>query len=193
MKKSLLLVPVVAALAACSSSPKNEFDRRAWEEQRRQQESVERAVDKAPKWMTELPKANAAIYQNGDGASHDMGMAVNIATTKAFGKICMSAGGTVDQRSRVFIMDSGRASTQTNEMAIRSSCQGVDISGAEMVDSKMIANNGKFQAYVLIALPTGDANAVQKFRDEQSQRRLAETRSREAFRDLDRSEVRPAQ
>jgi hypothetical protein len=44
---------------------------------------------------------------------------------------------------------------------------------------------------VLVALPTGEANAVQRVRDERAQRRLAEQRSREAFREMENA--KPAQ
>jgi hypothetical protein len=99
----------------------------------------------------------------------------------------MSAGGRVDQQTKIYRLDSDRASTEHSELAIRSFCPGVDISGVEMVETKMISEGGQFRTYVLVALPTGDANAIQKFRAEQQQRRLAETRSREAFKEMDQS------
>lgn len=180
----------MAILAACSSAPKDTYERRAYEERERQERLADRAIDKAPKWMTELPKSTSAIYQNGSAVSYDMGMSVNKAKTVAFGKICMSAGGRVDQQSKMYRLDSANASTEHSELAIRSFCPGVDISGVETVETKMIAEGGQIRTYVLVALPTGDANAIQKFRSEQDQRRLAETRSREAFKEMDKSQVK---
>ena len=92
MKRSLILLPLVAALAACGSISKDPFEKRAEQERSRQEASAARAIDNAPKWMTELPKSNSAIYQNGTAVSSDMGMSVNKAKTMAFGKLCMSAG-----------------------------------------------------------------------------------------------------
>lgn len=182
----------MAILAACSSAPKDTYERRAYEERERQERLADRAIDKAPKWMTELPKSTSAIYQNGSAVSHDMGMSVNKAKTVAFGKICMSAGGRVDQQSKMYRLDSANASTEHSELAIRSFCPNVDISGVETVETKMIAEGGQIRTYVLVALPTGDANAIQKFRAEQEQRRIAETRSREAFKEMDKSQVKTA-
>lgn len=192
MKKLLTLAPAMAILAACSSAPKDTYERRAYEERERQERLADRAIDKAPKWMTELPKSTSAIYENGSAVSYDMGMSVNKAKTVAFGKICMSAGGRVDQQSKMYRLDSANASTEHSELAIRSFCPGVDISGVETVETKMIAEGGQIRTYVLVALPTGDANAIQKFRSEQDQRRLAETRSREAFKEMDKSQVKTA-
>lgn len=193
MKKSLLLLPVVAALAACGSISKDPFEKRAEQERSRQEASAARAIDNAPKWMTELPKSNSAIYQNGTAVSADMGMSVNKAKTMAFGKLCMAAGGQVSQQSKIFRMDSETASTEQSELAIRSQCPGVDISGAEVVETRMVQDGGRIRTYVLVALPTGEANTVQKARDERAQRRLAEQRSREAFREMEGAEAKPAQ
>lgn len=183
MKKLFAMAPLVALLAACGST--DQYQKRADAERERQERYVERALDKAPKWMTELPKSKSAIYQNGTAVSYDMAMSVNKAKTMAFGKICVSAGGKVDQSSKIYRLDSNNASTEQSELAIKSYCPGVDISGVEVVETKMISQGPQFRTYVLIALPTGDANAVQKFKEQQAQSRLAETRSREAFKELD--------
>jgi predicted lysophospholipase L1 biosynthesis ABC-type transport system permease subunit len=193
MKRTLVLVPLVIALSACGSMSKDPYEKRAERERERQEASAARAIDNAPKWMTELPKSNSAIYQNGTAVSPDMGMSVNKAKTMAFGKLCMAAGGRVSQQSKIFRMDSETASTEHSELAIRSQCPGVDISGAEVVETRMVRDGGRIRTYVLVALPTGEANAVQKARDERAQRRLAEQRSREAFREMEGSEAKPVQ
>ena len=101
MRKLLILLPVVALVAACSSAPKETYDRRAYEIEQKREQYAERAVDKAPKWMTELPKSNAAVYANGTAVSGDFSMADEKAKTIAFGKICMAAGGEVVEIKRL--------------------------------------------------------------------------------------------
>lgn len=191
MKKSLLLLPLVVALAACGTT--DPYAKRAEESRERQEKSVERALDKAPKWMMELPKSSSAVYENGTAVSPDMAMSVNKAKTLAFGKICMAAGGTVQQQSKIYMTDSEATSTEFSELAIKSSCRGVDISGVEVVETKMVSDGPRFRTYVLVALPTGDANAIVKARDARQQRRTAEVRSREAFREMDRDESKGRQ
>lgn len=186
MKKLFTIIPVVAVLTACGTT--DPYQKRTDVERERQEKLADRAIDKAPKWMTELPKSNSAIYQNGSAVSYDMGMSVNKAKTMAFGKICMSAGGKVDQQSKIYRIDGANTSTENSELAIRAFCPGVDISGVEVVESKMIAEGGQIRTYILVALPTGEANTIQKFRAEQEQRRLAETRSREAFKEMNQTQ-----
>ena len=185
MKKSLLVLPLVAALAACSTT--DTFEKRAETERTRNEALVERAIDKAPKWMTELPKSTSAVYQNGTAVSTDMGMSTNKAKTMAFGKICMAAGGRVNQQSKIYRSDSETAGTEFSELAIKSFCPNVDITGVEVVETKMIAEGNRFRTYVLVALPTGEANQLQVRKDRLTQERRAEIRSREAFREMEQN------
>ena len=192
MKKLILLAPIVVILAACSSSPKDPYERRVYHDEQRREKAAEQAIDKAPKWMTDLPVSKSAVYQNGTAVSPDYSMAVTKAKTVAFGKICMSAGGRVNQQSKIYRTDSENASTEFSELAIKTYCPGVDISGVEVAAEgiKVIPENGRFRAYVLIALPIGEANGIQKVTDARNQRRLAETRSRESFKEMERTETR---
>lgn len=184
--KPLILLPVMAVvLSACSSVPSDRYERRVYEERQRQEAQVRSALDEAPKWMFELPRSNTAVYENGSAVSRDMGMAVNKAKTMAFGKICIAAGGRVDQQSKLFLSDREDSSTEISELAIRSFCPAVDISGAEVQETKMVAEGTRFRVYVLVALPTGDANAIQRATQQRALRRDAERRSTEVQRELD--------
>ena len=190
MKKSLLVLPLVATLAACGTT--DQYQKRADAERERQEKYVERALDKAPKWMTELPKSQSAVYQNGTAVSQDMNMSSSKAKTMAFGKICMAAGGQVNQQSKIFQTDTANSSTEFSELAIKSFCPGVDITGVEVVEVKQVAEGTRFRSYVLVALPMGEANQLQARKDRLRQESTAESRSREAFREMDRNS-RPQQ
>ena len=185
MKRLFAIVPLVAALAACGTT--DQYQKRADAERERQEKHVEQALDRAPKWMRELPKSQSAVYQNGSAVSGDMNMSATKAKTMAFGKICMSAGGQVNQQSKIFQTDSANASTEFSELAIKSFCPGVDITGVEVVEIKQVAEGTRFRSYVLVALPLGEANQLQARKDRLRQESTAESRSREAFREMDRN------
>lgn len=186
MKKTLVLLPLVAALTACGTfSSKDQFEKRADEHRERQEKIVERSLDKAPKWMTDLPKSPNAVYAAGTAVSSDFSMADDKAKLIALGKICMAAGGEVDKQSKVYIMDTQTGSTESSEMAIRGLCRKVDVTGAERVEIKRMNEGGRYRTYVLMALPTGDANQLRKDKLNEQLVKTAETRSREAFKELD--------
>jgi len=185
MRKIFSLIPVVAVVAACGSAPKDPYERRAYEERQRQEQLVERSLDKAPKWMTELPSSGSAVYANGTAVSGDFSMADFKAKMIAFGKICIAAGGTVSQQGKIFMQDSGDASYETSEMAIKTMCPAVDITGTEVKEIKRISEGSRYRTYVLVALPTGDANILQKRRDQLRLQNRADARSATAFREMD--------
>jgi hypothetical protein len=65
-------------------------------------------------------------------------------------------------------------------------CPSVDLTGVETKEIKRIADGSRYRSYVLVALPTGDANALQKRKDALSLEKRAQTRSAEAFKELEK-------
>ena len=194
MKKVFAILPLIA-LVACSSTktsnapvlPSETYDNRAAVNQIDREAQVNKSVAQSPEWMSRLPVSNNAVYANGSAVSTDMSMADYKAKLFAFGKICMAAGGKVDQQSKIFMQDTAVASTEISELAIRSMCPSVDITGTEIREVKRIAEGGRFRTYVLLALPTGDANALQKRKDQLKLNEGAVQRGKEAFKELDRN------
>ena len=202
MKKVFAILPLVA-LVACSSTktpvatvapvsnapvlPSETYDNRAAVSQIDRDAQVNKSIAQSPKWMTDLPVSNNAVYANGSAVSTDMSMADYKAKLFAYGKICMAAGGKVSQQAKVFMQDTAVASTEISELAIKSMCPSVDITGTEIKEVKRISEGGRFRTYVLLALPTGDANALQTRKDKMKLRDRAEQRSGEAFSELDKN------
>ena len=99
----------------------------------------------------------------------------------AYGKICMTAGGKISQESKMFIQDTGQSSSEVSELAIRSVCPSVDITGTEIKDIKRISEGGKFRSYVLVSLPIGDSNTLKSIKDNKQRQEEIEKRSKEVF------------
>jgi hypothetical protein len=185
MKKVFAILAVAAVVSACTTTPTDTYDKRVDAERVRREAAVEKSIDKAPKWMAELPVSTSAVYANGSAVSSDMSMADYKAKLFAYGKICMAAGGRVSQQSKMFMMDNSSASYETSEVAIRGVCPDVDITGVETKEVKRIAEGTRFRSYVLVALPTGDANVLKKQKDQAKLQSQAAGRSRQAFEELD--------
>jgi hypothetical protein len=179
MKKLFVVLPVIALLTACGST--DPYAKRADAERERQERYVERTIDKAPKWMLDVPKSKSAVYSAGTGRANDYSMAFKIARQDAYDKICMTAGGTSSQRTKTYKTETSSIS----ESISRSSCKEVDVTGVEVAEKKIIQEGPAYRAYILIALPTGDANVIKTSRDQQRLRELALQRSKEADKELD--------
>lgn len=186
MKKFLVLAPIAAILAACGST--NVYDKRADNERERREQAVERSINKAPKWMSKLPESQNAVYANGSAVSRDFAMADMKAKNIAFSSICMAAGGEVDKSSKIYMNDTESTSVENSEVAIRSMCRRVDVSGAEVVETVRVAENGRFRSYVLVALPTGEANAIVKRKDQLRASKNSAIKSDSAFEELNKQQ-----
>ena len=173
MKKFVIVTAVTGALTACGTSGTN------YSSQYNQQSNINSAqmasaISQAPEWMSKLPKAQGYIFENGTATSTDFGFADIKAKTIAYSKICTSAGGKVRSQTKLYRADNGDAGTESSEMAVRSMCPDVDISGVETVEMKHVADGNRIRTYVLVALPTnGRSNKDVK------------AAAKEAFQELD--------
>ena len=184
MKKSLILIPIVAMLAACGTT-KDAYERRADAERQRQEVAVSKSLSQAPDWMTKPPISNSAVYSAGTASSGDFSMAVHKAKADAYGKVCMAAGGSANQRTKIYKSDTATASSEISEMVTLMKCQDVDLTGVEVADKKIVQEGNRYRAYVLIVLPTGDANALRKAKDQRIADQAAAARADKAFKEME--------
>jgi len=186
MKKAFVLIPIVALLTACGST-RDPYERRAENERNLRVKVSEKILDKTPDWYNKIPISDSAVYEVGLGSSFSMTDADAYAKNDAFGKLCMTAGGKTSQMTKTYSSEGERSRTQLNERATKSYCPQVDLTGVEQREIKRIVTaDGKVNTYVLIVLPTGDANILRKAREAHAEREIAMKRAPEAFKELDR-------
>lgn len=177
MKKLLIVSAVVSLLSACGTTgqySKND----PYANNVQTSANMKSAISEAPEWMSKLPKSANAVYENGTATSGDFAMADMKAKTIAYAKICTAAGGKVRSQTKVFSSDNGTTTVEQSEMAIRSICPDIDITGVETVEMKHVAEGNRIRSYVLVALPMGGANVMKSSKD-------AMRSSKEAFKELD--------
>ena len=190
MKKVFLLAPIVVALTACGTiGTSDPYAKRAEIEREIPVKNVEHTLDKMPSWMSKVPTSANAVYENGTAVSSDLGMADNKALTMAYGKICMTAGGSASQQTKMYRTESESTSTELSELALKSACKNVDLTGIEVKEIKRIAEGNRYRTFVLIALPTGEANVLKRAKEAQANReaqiKYANERAPEVFKEMD--------
>jgi len=173
MKKLVIVTAVAGVLSACGTSGTN-YSAQYSNQNSMQVSQMSNAISQAPEWMSKLPKAPGYIFENGTATSTDFGFADIKAKTIAYSKICTGAGGKVRSQVKMYKADNGDTGTEQSEMAIRSMCADVDISGVETVEMKHVADGNRIRTYVLVALPT---NGRMNSNTKQS--------AKEAFKELD--------
>jgi len=171
MKKLLIVTAVAGVLTACGTTNNTAQLQNGNVAQPSQMAA---AVSQAPEWMSKLPKSAGYVFENGTATSTDFGFADIKAKTIAYSKICTSAGGKVRSQTKLYRADNGDAASESSEMAVRSMCPDVDISGVETVEMKHVAEGNRIRTYVLVALPI--AGSVNK---------EVKRGAKEAFKELD--------
>ena len=76
---------------------------------------------------------------------------------------------------------------------MRTLCPGVDITGVETVETRMIAEGGRFRTFVLVALPMGQANTLKREKTAEVQRQQNEARGNQVFSEMDQRIAKPTQ
>ena len=176
MKKLALVLATAGVLSACGTTGyQTRADLYPTGPTPKQQQS---AIDQAPEWMSKVPKSANAVYESATATSGDFAMADMKAKAIAYAKICTAAGGKVRSQVKVFTQDNGTTTTEMSEMAIRSICPDIDITGVETVEMRHVADGNRIRTYVLVALPIGAANTMKTAKD-------SARSSREAFQELD--------
>jgi len=196
MKRFVMAGIALAVLAGCSTTDK--YEKRAEVERERREKSADRVIDGAPDWFTKPPVSKDAVYAVGDSYGGTLSGAIGNARANAFEGICQAAGGTVRSQTKVYRQDTQDASTGLTTTAIRNMCPDVDVTGADVSKHKIIRVGDRFHAYVLVAMPLGEANVLARTKQRDRLQQQALGASERAFKELDSSvdgkaEVKPVQ
>jgi len=167
MKQLLIVSAATCVLSACGTGGTN-YSAQYNTQHALQASQIQSAIDQAPDFMSKLPKSQVFIFENVTAISTDFGFADIKAKTIAYAKICTALGGKVRSQVKMFKSDSGETATEQSEMAIRSMCPDVDLSGVETVAMKHVADGNRIRTYVLISLAIGNNNAIKSAKDAQS-------------------------
>lgn len=168
MKNLIVVATSVLLVAACGSTPKNEYDRQAENIKAEKKESNKVIKKKMPDWFNNLPTVNNAILAQGIGTSKNLSSAIDKAKMDAYKSICIGKNGRVSMNKESFSSDVNGTALERFESAIKASCDKVEVRGVELAKIDKIEPlvtehlpNGDWVAFALIALPTGDANVLQ--------------------------------
>jgi outer membrane lipopolysaccharide assembly protein LptE/RlpB len=187
MKKTLLLIPMIAMLAACGTT--NQFGKIAEAEREAKVASQKKILNEVPDWFYKVPDDTSAVYEKGYGSSFNMADSIAYAKNDAYSNLCMTAGGKTSQMTKTFSSEGENSRTQINERTIKSMCPNVDLTGVRDAKTKQFHTaDGRISTYVLVVLPTGDANILKRAKEAHAERELAMKRAPEAFKELDKTQ-----
>jgi len=156
MKKTLVLLPIVAALAACQTAPTKAPEpvvRERVVEKVVLKEPTSVVMSNIPDWMSKLPKENGYMFASGTARSQDYSMAVEKAKTVAQSKLAELLGVKVDKQTRIYQSDKNGSYYESSSTAIRKSVEEITMVGAEVAETKVIMEApGVFRAFILMTI-----------------------------------------
>ena len=154
------------ALVACSSPKPGtpEFVQKKEEEQQKAVvKTVEQSLSITPAWYTKNPVDPNALYAKATEASTNRQMAVDRAMHLARKELAQQLGARVSGTIRDFATDSDKSNDdfQTQIKAVGESVAlDVNLAGYVRENDEVVAENGKYRAFVMLRYPIGEINKV---------------------------------
>ena len=166
MKKFIVLFCGLVILTISSCGPKLGTPEAALvirkEQIEKTNKTVEKTVDSIPKWCLNPPMSDYALSACGTGVSANMNMARNRAILDAKRQLADSIDSEISSRMEDFLKSTGMGSNeqvkQASEIITKNTTIQAKLIGYKQTKSDAVSMDGKYQFYVLIEYPVGDAN-----------------------------------
>ena len=127
-----------------------------------QEKKVDKTVSSIPKWCLNPPLSNLALSACGTGESSNMNMARNRAILDAKRLLADSIDSEISSRMEDFLKSTGTGSNesvkQASEIVTKNTTIEAKLIGYKQAKTEAVSMNGKFQFYVLLEYPIGQAN-----------------------------------
>jgi len=126
------------------------------------EKKVEETVSNIPKWCLNPPISDFALSACGSGESASMNMARNRAILDAKRQLADSIDSEISSRMEDFLkstgMDTNEQVKQASEIVTKNTTIQAKLIGYKQTKTDAFSMNGKYQFYVLIEYPIGNAN-----------------------------------
>jgi len=163
----LLTTALALSLAACSSPKPGtpEFVQKQEEEQQKAVvKTVEQSLSGTPAWYTKNPVDTNALYAKATEASPNRQMAVDKAMHLARKELAQQLGARVSAKIKDFATESGRANDDDFQTEVervgQSVALDVNLAGYVRENDEVVAEGGKYRAFVMLRYPVGESNKV---------------------------------
>ena len=187
--RSVLLMAGVLGLSACSDKlPPNlamtekEFEYRT--------EQVENQIDDMPKWYTNIPKEDDAVYAVGTAVTPDLQLAVDIAVLSAKTTLADRVDSRIRSQLKTFKSKLGSTDFDSNvavefEQVTRNLIADADVAGYTIKENVIVQNGTQYRSYVLLEYRNEVAANVIRTRVAKNAALLSKLRSTQAWKELD--------
>ena len=195
MKQYIMMGTACLALAACSSNdvkvagtaPPNTVDVASYEYKAN---VVQDNVAVIPKWFTEMPESDKAIYAVGTTASPDLQLSFDMAVLNAKTTHADRINGRVHSQTKSFMSKIGSDETDTAvlseiEKTTSNLIADVDVAGYKVAESKVVSSGTQYRVYVLLEYSDLQAQKILLNRLRKDRILLSKISATNAYKELD--------
>ena len=163
---SLSIIVLSGMLSACVTSPKpgspEAAIKIAQEVKEEKEEAVEQIVSDIPDWCLNIPSSNSALYACGSGNSSNLNMSRTRANLDAKRQLADMIDSEISSRMEDFLSSVGTGSNeqikQQSEIITKNGTIEAKLAGYKQVQAEAQNIGSKYQIYVLLEYPIGQAN-----------------------------------
>jgi len=163
---SLSIIVLSGMLSACVTSPKpgspEAAIKIAQEVKEEKEEAVEQIVSDIPDWCLNIPSSNSALYACGSGNSSNLNMSRTRANLDAKRQLADMIDSEISSRMEDFLSSVGTGSNEQIKQQSKIITKNVTIeaklAGYKQVQAEAQNIGSKYQIYVLLEYPIGQAN-----------------------------------
>ena len=163
---SAAIIVLSGLLSACVTSPKpgspEAAIKIAQEVKEEKEESVKQIVSDIPDWCLNIPSSNSALYACGSGNSSNLNMSRTRANLDAKRQLADMIDSEISSRMKDFLSSVGTGSNeqikQQSEIITKNVTIEAKLAGYKQVQSEAQNIGSKYQIYVLLEYPIGQAN-----------------------------------
>lgn len=193
LNRTIFVCSALALVLTACSSPKPgtpEFVQKKEEEQQKAVvKTVEQSLSVTPAWYTKNPVDATSIFAKATEASTNRQMAVDKAMHLARKELAQQLGARVSAKIRDFATESGRANDDDFQMEIervgQSVALDVNLAGYVRENDEVVAEGGKYRAFVLLRYPVGESNKVVANQVKKSAALESKVKASKAWQDLE--------
>jgi hypothetical protein len=163
---SASIIVLSGMLSACVTSPKpgspEAAIKIAQEVKEEKEEAVEQIVSDIPDWCLNIPSSNSALYACGSGNSSNLNMSRTRANLDAKRQLADMIDSEISSRMEDFLSSVGTGSNeqikQQSEIITKNVTIEAKLAGYKQVQAEAQNIGSKYQIYVLVEYPIGQAN-----------------------------------
>lgn len=152
---------------------------------------VEEQVVKVPKWYTNMPESDDAIYAVGTAISPALQLSNDIAILSAKTTLADRINGRLNSITKSFMTKVGSTDADAsviNEIstATKNIIADVDVAGYKVKESKIVSNGIQYRVYVLLEYSDEEAQKILLNRLKKDKMLLSKLKANEAFKELEK-------